>query len=91
MNTYDRPEIVNIGVGEDITIAALAGLVKQVVGFEGTLSFDTTKPDGTPRKLLDVSRLENLGWRASISLEEGVASTYRWFLENVESARLVSA
>ncbi|HXE14771.1 MAG TPA: GDP-L-fucose synthase [Bryobacteraceae bacterium] len=91
MNHYDQPEIVNVGVGEDITIAALAGLLKQVVGFEGTLSFDTTKPDGTPRKLLDVSRLENLGWRASISLEEGVASTYRWFLENVESARLVSA
>jgi GDP-L-fucose synthase len=91
MNNYDRPEIVNVGVGDDITIAALAGLVKQVVGFEGALSFDTTKPDGTPRKLLDVSRLENLGWRASISLEEGVASTYRWFLENVESARLVSA
>lgn len=91
MNHYDRPEIVNVGVGEDITIAALAGLVKQVVGFEGALSFDTTKPDGTPRKLLDVSRLENLGWRASISLEDGVASTYRWFLENVESARLVSA
>jgi GDP-L-fucose synthase len=91
MNNYDRPEIVNVGVGEDITIAALAGLVKQIVGFEGTLTFDTTKPDGTPRKLLDVSRLENLGWRASISLEEGIASTYRWFLENVESARLVSA
>lgn len=91
MNHYDRPEIVNVGVGEDITIAALAGLVKQVVGFEGTLSFDTAKPDGTPRKLMDVSRLDNLGWRASISLEEGVASTYRWFLENVESARLVSA
>jgi GDP-L-fucose synthase len=91
MDNYDQPEIVNVGVGDDITIADLAGLVKKVVGFEGKLVFDTTKPDGTPRKLLDVGRLHGLGWRASISLQEGIESTYRWFLENVESARLVNA
>ena len=91
MDHYDQPEIVNVGVGDDITIAALAGLVKQVVGFDGKLVFDPTKPDGTPRKLLDVSRLHGLGWRASIGLEPGIESTYRWFLQNVESARLINA
>jgi GDP-L-fucose synthase len=91
MNTYDREQIVNVGVGDDITIADLAQLVRQVVGFEGKLVFDTSKPDGTPRKLLDVSRLHSLGWKARIALNEGIKSTYQWFLDNVESARLVSA
>jgi GDP-L-fucose synthase len=91
MEQYDGGEIVNVGVGEDVTIAELAGIVKRVVGFEGNLVFDTTKPDGTPRKLLDVSRLTGLGWRAATTLEQGIDSTYRWFLAHVESARLMNA
>ena len=91
MEHYDGAEIVNVGVGEDVTIAELAGLVKRVVGFAGSLVFDTTKPDGTPRKLLDVSRLTSLGWRAATTLEQGVDSTYQWFLTHVESARLMNA
>jgi len=80
MERYDEPGIVNVGTGSDLSIADLARLVQRVTGFSGSLVFDTTKPDGTPRKLLDVSRLTGLGWRASISLEEGVRSTYEWFL-----------
>ncbi len=91
MKTYDQPEIVNVGFGDDITIADLAHLVKQIVGFEGELIFDTSKPDGTPRKLLDVTRLHSLGWQSTIALAEGIKSTYQWFLDNVESARLVNA
>jgi len=78
---YDDPGIINVGVGNDVTIRELAQLICRVTGFEGRLVFDTTKPDGTPRKLLDVSRLSGLGWRARIGLEEGIADTYRWFLE----------
>ena len=77
---YDGP-LLNLGVGEDVTIADLARLVVTAVGFEGKLIFDTTKPDGTPRKLLDVSRLHALGLRASIALDRGIADTYRCFLE----------
>ena len=91
MQRYDEPEIVNIGTGEDVTIKELAEMVARTVGFQGNLVFDTSKPDGTPRKLLDVSRLHSLGWKHSISLHEGVQSTYQWFLQNVESARMVVA
>jgi len=90
MQNYDEPEIVNVGTGEDITISELAHLVAGSVGFKGQLVFDTSKPDGAPRKLLDVSRLHNLGWRHRTLLQEGVRSTYAWFLENVESARLIA-
>lgn len=83
MERYDSEEIINVGVGEDISIRELAGLIAEVVGFEGEIVYDTTKPDGTPRKLLDVSRLFAMGWRPKISLREGLASTYRWFLANV--------
>ena len=76
---YDEPCIINGGVGTDITIRELAQLICRVTGFEGRLKFDTSKPDGMPRKLLDVSRLSGLGWRARIGLEEGIADTYRWF------------
>ncbi|MGA3120292.1 MAG: GDP-L-fucose synthase [Polyangiaceae bacterium] len=79
MREYDDPRILNAGVGEDVTIRDLAELVKDVVGFSGALRFDTTKPDGTPRKLLDVSRLHALGWRAKIPLRRGIAETYAWF------------
>jgi GDP-L-fucose synthase len=80
---YDGEEIVNVGVGEDVTIRELAELIKELVGYEGKIVFDSSKPDGTPRKLLDVERLNALGWRARISLKEGVRATYEWFLENV--------
>jgi GDP-L-fucose synthase len=82
LEKYDSPEIINIGCGEDISIRELAELIGDVVGFEGELSWDTTKPDGTPRKLLDVSKIHALGWRHRIGLREGIARTYQWFLEN---------
>ncbi|MGB5260749.1 MAG: GDP-L-fucose synthase, partial [Gammaproteobacteria bacterium] len=83
MEHYDGEEIVNIGVGEDQTIAELAGLVKQVVGYTGGIVYDAGRPDGTPRNLVDVAKINGLGWRASIPLEAGIRSTYAWFLENV--------
>jgi GDP-L-fucose synthase len=79
MNHFDGSEIVNIGTGEDISIRDLALLIKKIVGFEGRLIFDSSKPDGTPRKLLDITRLTNLGWKAQISLEEGISTTYEWY------------
>jgi GDP-L-fucose synthase len=79
---YDSSEIINVGCGRDVTIQELAELVCDVVGFTGTLEFDSTKPDGTPRKLLDVSKLTNQGWQAKIPLREGIESTYEWFLKN---------
>jgi GDP-L-fucose synthase len=87
MENYDQPEIVNIGVGEDLSIRALAELVKDVVGYGGELIFDATKPDGTPRKLVDVSKLTGLGWRAKTSLRVGLEKTYAWFLEHANEVR----
>jgi GDP-L-fucose synthase len=83
MANYDASEIVNIGSGEEITIRDLALLVRDVVGFGGELVFDTTKPDGTPRKLSDVSRLHALGWRHRIGLEQGLRITYDWYCNNI--------
>jgi GDP-L-fucose synthase len=83
---YDEPGIINVGVGTDVTIRDLAGLICRVTGFEGRLVFDPSKPDGMPQKLLDVSRLHRLGWRARIGLEEGIAETYRWFLAQAQGA-----
>jgi len=80
MENYEGSEIVNVGVGQDLSIKELARLVARVVGFEGHLAFDTSKPDGTPRKLLDVSRLHAMGWRAQMPLEEGLKRAYAWFL-----------
>ncbi len=82
MQTYDDPEIINVGTGTEVSIGELARLAARAVGFEGELVFDSSKPDGMPRKLLDVSRLTALGWRASIDLESGIAATYRAFLED---------
>lgn len=87
MENYDSDELINVGWGEDVSIRELAELVREVVGFEGTIHLDTSKPDGTPRKLLDVTKLNGLGWRPSIPLRQGIASSYRWFLESQESYR----
>lgn len=81
LERYDDPEIINVGCGEDITIRELAELICDVVGFQGELAWDTTKPDGTPRKLLDVSRLHDLGWHHATGLRKGIARTYEWFLQ----------
>ena len=83
LEKYDSPEIINVGCGEDISIRELAQLICDIVGFEGQLAWDATKPDGTPRKLLDVTKLQNFGWRPTISLRDGIAQTYDWFLKNV--------
>lgn len=79
MNTYDDPGIVNIGTGEDISIKDFAELVKEVVGFKGMIVWDTSMPDGTPRKLLDVSKVNGLGWKAKIKIRDGVSDTYNWY------------
>src|SRR5215216_1281635 len=80
LEKYDSPEIINVGCGEDISIRELAELICEMVGFDGDLTWDTTKPDGTPRKLLDVTKLRTLGWKPSIHLRDGIARTYEWFL-----------
>lgn len=85
MENYDYSEIgefVNIGVGEDVTISELVELIKEIVGFEGKIRYDISKPDGTPRKLMDVSKLNGLGWEAKISLEDGIRETYEWYIES---------
>ncbi|HXM74824.1 MAG TPA: GDP-L-fucose synthase [Chthoniobacterales bacterium] len=82
LENYDSPEIINVGCGEDISIRELAELICDVVGFKGELAWDASKPDGTPRKLLDVTKLRGLGWRPTIPLREGIARTYDWFVKN---------
>ena len=82
INNYSDSEIINIGTGEDVSIANLAKLIKKIVGFKGKITNDLSKPDGTPRKLLDVSRLHKLGWKHRIELKEGIKKTYEWFLKN---------
>jgi GDP-L-fucose synthase len=82
LEKYDSPDIVNVGFGEDISIRELAELICEVVGFDGELAWDTSKPDGTPRKLLDVSKLCAIGWQPAISLRDGIARTYQWFRAN---------
>jgi GDP-L-fucose synthase len=81
MQHYGENEMINIGVGKDITIRELAELIKDIVGFNGSIQYDASKPDGTPRKLLDVSKLTSLGWEPKISLREGIEATYRWYVE----------
>ena len=85
-NTRPMLSHINVGSGEDVSIAELAGLLAKVTGFSGRISYDHSRPDGTPRKLLDVSRLAAMGWRSNIGLEDGIARTYQWFLQNVAPA-----
>jgi GDP-L-fucose synthase len=87
LENYDSPETINVGVGEDLPISDVARLVANTVGYTGELVQDPSKPDGTPRKLLDVSRLNDLGWHATTGLESGIANTYRWYLDNFGSVR----
>jgi GDP-L-fucose synthase len=82
LEKYDSPEIINVGCGEDISICELAELICDVVGFDGELAWDTTKSDGTPRKLLDVSKIRALGWKPAIPLRDGIKRTYNWFVAN---------
>ena len=86
MQHYNDSQFVNVGVGEDISIKELALLIQDIVGYQGELRFDTSTPDGTPRKLLDVSRLHALGWKARIPLREGIRQTYQWFLEHIANS-----
>jgi GDP-L-fucose synthase len=87
MKNYSQEEIINIGTGEEISIADLTALICRVVGFKGEIRYDHTKPDGTPRKVVDTSRLRALGWQPRMRLAEGLERTYRWYLEHVATAR----
>lgn len=82
MEGYSSGEPINVGVGKDVSIKELAGLVREVVGYEGGIVYDASRPDGTPRKLLDVSRLRSLGWEAKVPLRRGIEETYRWFVRS---------
>ena len=86
MQNYTEKQFINVGTGEDLSIAELAKQVAAVVEYPGAFTFDPSKPDGTPRKLLDVTRLHALGWRHSISLESGIRSTYQWFLSSAANS-----
>lgn len=85
LENYDGADFVNLGTGKELTIRDLAELIKKVVGFQGELKFNTDKPDGTPRKLLDVSKMESLGWKYKIELEEGIRRTYNWYLAHQDN------
>ncbi|MCT4683887.1 MAG: GDP-L-fucose synthase, partial [Roseicyclus sp.] len=87
-NTRPMLSHINVGTGTDVSILELARMVAEVTGFRGEIRCDTTKPDGTPRKLMDVSRLRDMGWQARIDLREGIEETYRWFLDHEVVARL---
>jgi GDP-L-fucose synthase len=87
MEKYDGRDIVNVGVGEDLTIQELAEKVRKAVGFAGVVRWDSSKPDGTPRKLLEVTRIRQLGWQPAISVDQGIAATYEWFRQNAPEAR----
>ena len=87
METYNQPEFINIGTGEDVSILELAELVKKTTGFEGSIHWDTSRPDGTPRKLMDVSKLHTLGWKHEVELEKGIQLAYQDFLQNPNSRK----
>ena len=86
MREYDDERIINVGTGEDVTIRELAEMIAEVVGYRGGLAFDASKPDGTPRKLLDVSRMKSLGWKPRIALRDGLAATYEWYRAQAAAA-----
>ncbi len=88
MNSYDSNEILNVGTGEELSIADLANMIKEIVGYQGEIEFDVSKPDGTYRKLLDVSRINKLGWKSRIDLENGIRQTYNWYLDNLNHLRI---
>lgn len=88
MQHYESPDVLNIGLGEDISIGELAHLVAEIVGYQGRIEFDTSKPDGMPRRLLDVGHAHDLGWKAKISLPDGIRETYAWYLDNVASHKV---
>jgi GDP-L-fucose synthase len=90
MNGYESEQIINVGWGEDVTIRELAEMIAKTSGFQGRLVFDSTKPDGTPQKLLDTSRLSALGWKPKITLQTGIEQTYEWFKQHVSEARLIA-
>jgi GDP-L-fucose synthase len=87
MERYDEPDIINVGTGTDVRISELAQLVREIVGYTGRINYDRSKPDGPPRKLLDVSRIHALGWSAGIPLADGIERTYRWYRDNRERLR----
>lgn len=87
MENYEEAGVINIGTGSDVSIEELANIIKDIVGFKGMIIWDASKPDGTPRKLLDVSKMEKLGWKSKTSLESGIKITYDWFLENLNNIR----
>ncbi len=87
MEAYDKPEIINVGTGADVTIKELAELLKSVVDYKGSITWNTSRPDGTPQKLLDVSKIHALGWHHAIALPSGLASTYEWYKQNIDTAR----
>ena len=87
LKDYDDGGILNVGTGTDISIGDAALLIKQVIGYQGDIVYDTTKPDGTPKKLLDCTKLHKLGWKSSIAFKDGLAATYQWFLNNQDSFR----
>jgi GDP-L-fucose synthase len=87
MNNYDEEEIINVGTGEDVPIKKLAHVIKEMLDYQGKIVFDNSKPDGTPRKLLDVSRVKKLGWQPKVELKQGIISTYKWYVENQKAIR----
>ena len=82
MNNYDGDEHLNVGTGEDMTIRETIGVISDIIGYKGKITFNISKPDGTPRKLLDVTKLHNLGWKHKTAFEDGIRATYKWFIKN---------
>jgi GDP-L-fucose synthase len=83
LENYNKSQFINVGTGEDVSIAELATMVKEIVGYTGEIVWDTTKPDGMPRKVLDVSKINEMGWKHTINLKDGLVKTYEWYLKNV--------
>ncbi len=90
LDQYDSPEVINVGTGEDISVLDLARLICEVVGFNGELAWDRSLPDGTPRKLLDITKITKLGWKPRISLRDGITRTYAWYLDNAAGRSTVA-